>query len=1296
MFCSKQVMIGASKNIWGFDPRTIPNCALWLDPADTSTVTLNGANVSQLNDKSGLGYNMSQSTAGNQPTYSTALNGNRMLTFTQASSTRLSNVSFPAFIGAGAASYFLVEYNMTGTGNPGPFGYSAGPNFGLIYQYNPGNVVGGTNFISGFQPFYDVTLYDVAFYSPVPRISYLTIPNTGSGMVGFINGVSRVVSTQTAGTYSGTFSVGSGTNGFISGNICELIVFNRSLTNSERQQIEGYLAQKWWVILPTSGFIPTSITGCQLWLDGSDRSTMTFSGANITQWRDKSGNARNTTSVVGTPILTSLNDVQAISFTGTSDFTGSIPGSGSALTVCIVGSRTAGAATNGGVVCFGRAGQPDWNDIRSLAITNGDTSLRVMLATRTANTQFAYIGSQAFMYILIFDGTNVNTFLNGGAIASPIANTETFAFTQYKIANRAGNTGNIRHTGTIGEVVVFNSALTVTQRQQMEGYLGNKWGLKTLIPVIQPYYSFRPRLQYFQPNNIAGLSVWFDAADMTTITGSSPVTAWRDKSGYRWNATTLIGTAPTLTTVNGNTAVSFAGSSTLTVSNVSFSSLIQSRAIFVVYRVPTSSANYISWFSTQANGINNQGGHNNLVIPTGGGGPYLQSFAVGGAVRGMGADPAVNTIGTTALAVMIHSAVSTASNVVTLNGTSYTLTTNTTASGYGVGTVTYYIGNAYPQPYILCEYIMYQREFTVGERQQVEAYLAWKWGITSSLPATHLYKTIPTALIIPPVVDPLSNAGSQDTFVVKYGSSGTPLWARRLGGTGVDFPGLASVDSSGNVIMIGDYGSNPLNIFAADGTTVSFTLANSGVNDVFVVKYDSSGTPLWARRLGGTSTDSINSVSVDSSGNIVVTGFYQSNPLNIFAANGSTVSFTLANSGTDNAFVVKYDSSGTPLWARRLGGTGTDLIRSVSVDSSGIIVVAGNYTSNPLNIFAANGSTVSFTLANSGTGDAFVVKYDSSGTPLWARRLGGTGNDAARSVSTDSSGNVIVTGDYGSNPLNIFAADGTTVSFTLANSGSQDSFVVKYDSSGTPLWARRLSGTSNEIILLVSVDSSGNIVVAGYYSSNPLNIFAADGTTVSFTLANSGGNDTFVVKYDSSGTPLWARRLGGTGADFPVSVSVDSSGNVIVTGDYQTNPLNIFAADGTTVSFTLANSGSQDSFVVKYDSSGTPLWARRLGGTGTDLIRSVSVDSSGNIVVAGYYSSNPLNIFAADGTTVSFTLANSGGNDAFVVKYDSSGTPLWARRLGGTGADRANSVSVDSSGNVIVTGDYISTSLSFY
>jgi hypothetical protein len=1265
MFCSKQVMIGSSKNIWEFDPRTIPNCALWLDPADTSTVTLNGSNVSQLRDKSGLGYNMSQATSGNQPTYSTSLNGNRMITFTQASSTRLSNVSFPAFIGAGAASYFLVEYNMTSaSGNPAPFGYSAGPNFGLIYQYNPGNVVGGTNFISGFQPFRDVTTFDVAFYSPVPRISYLNIPNTGSGMVGFINGVSRSVGTQSAGTYSGTFSVGSGTNGFVSGNICELIVFNRSLTSSERQQVEGYLAQKWWVIPPTSSsFLPTSITGCELWLDGSDRSTMTFSGSNITQWNDKSGNARNTTSVTGTPTLTPLNNVQAIAFNGSSDFTGSIPGSGTALTVCIVGSRTAGSATNGGVVCFGRTGQPDWNDVGSLAITNGDSALRVMFSTRTANSQFAYIGSQTFMYILIFDGTNVNTFLNGGAISSAIANTGTFAFTEYKIANRAGNTGNFRHTGTIGEVVVFNSALTTTQRQQMEGYLANKWGLKTLLPVIQPYYPLKPYLQYFQPTGIAECELWFDGADYRTMfqdtAGTSNITAtsqsvarWNDKvRGLAISNTGVLDQTMLAPTSASGGGVFFSNTSTVVSSNAQglgtsltnpfLFQMPNKNMTMVVASYPLSNDNLRKICSLGTYPFISEANIDlGLEMGAGNGGSILFDYNNGGA-WGQVAVSSSGYNSNTVLRIDVLTADTTP--LWSTNGTSNTFTTTntyTTAnSGYRVN---YVAMGAYSSTIVgsrnfhgtVYEMILYSKVLTLSERQQIEGYLAWKWGLTASLPAAHAYKTIPTALTVPPIVNPLTLNGSTNVFVVKYDSTLTPLWARRMGGVSTNSGNSVTTDSSGNVIVAGQYVSNPLfNIYASDGSTIYFTLRAVSTTNVFVVKYNSSGTPLWARLMGcfDTTTNIARSVTTDSSGNVIVTGQYFQSPLNIFDAVGSGSLFQLSNpTSTIDIFVVKYDSSGTPLWARRMDGQSEDIAYSVTTDSSGNVIVAGMYVSFTLNIYAADGITVSFTLSRVSR-DAFIVKYDSSGTPLWARKISGTGDDFAYSVITDLSGNIVVAGQYNSNPLNIYAANQTTVSLTLTGSGLVDTFVVKYDSSGTPLWARKISGTGNDYGYSVTTDLSGNIVVVGYYTSNPLNIYAADGTTVSFTLSNSGNNDVFVVKYDSSGTPLWARRMSGTSStadDRANSVTTDLSGNIIVAGQYSQSSLNIFAADGSTVSFQLNNPTTNiDAFVVKYNSSGTPLLCNRIFGTGTDIANSVSTDLNGNIVVTGYYSSNPLSFY---------------------------------------------------------------------
>jgi len=224
-----------------FIPTDLAGCVLWLDGADVSSMTLSGSTVGQWNDKSGNGYNMTQVTSSQYPTLGTSTNGNRMLTFTQGSSTVLSNAIFGTCIGSRVATYFLVEYNMTApSGNPGPFGYvssGAGNNYGIVMQYNSG-------FTGGLQPFQSVVS---SFTSSTPRIDYLYAQSNGTNMVGFVNGTSATVSSTTYGGYSGAFYVGYATNGYISGNICELLVYNVALSESQRQQVEGYLAWKWGV-----------------------------------------------------------------------------------------------------------------------------------------------------------------------------------------------------------------------------------------------------------------------------------------------------------------------------------------------------------------------------------------------------------------------------------------------------------------------------------------------------------------------------------------------------------------------------------------------------------------------------------------------------------------------------------------------------------------------------------------------------------------------------------------------------------------------------------------------------------------------------------------------------------------------------------------------------------------------------------------------------------------------------------------------------------------------------------------
>jgi hypothetical protein len=472
----------------------------------------------------------------------------------------------------------------------------------------------------------------------------------------------------------------------------------------------------------------------------------------------------------------------------------------------------------------------------------------------------------------------------------------------------------------------------------------------------------------------------------------------------------------------------------------------------------------------------------------------------------------------------------------------------------------------------------------------------------------------------PPESVTLNNAGSFDGLIVKYDSSGTLQWARRIGGTSGDFARSIISDSAGNIIVTGNYTSTTLTIYDTDGTTAFTTLANAGSNDIFIVKYNSSGTPQWARRIGGSGSDAVSRVATDSNGNIIVVGHYDSNPVSIY---GSSASFTtLSNAGSNDVFIVKYNSSGDPQWARRIGGINDDTPTRVATDSNGNIVVVGYHSVTTLTIYDIDGTTA-FTLANAGAQDGFIVKYDSSGDPQWARRIGGTGTDVAYGVATDSNGNIIVYGSYVSSPVPIY---GSSASFTtLANAGVRDVFIVKYDSSGDPQWARRIGGSGEDGEFgAVATDSNGNIVVVGYYASNPISVF---GSSASFTtLSNAGSNDVFIVKYDSSGDPQWARRIGGSGSDTTLGVATDSSGNIVVAGYHDSTTLTIYNINGTTAFTTLANAGSDDIFIVKYNSSGTPQWAKRIAGTGGEYANTLATDSNGNIVVAGSFNTNPLTI----------------------------------------------------------------------
>lgn len=430
-----------------------------------------------------------------------------------------------------------------------------------------------------------------------------------------------------------------------------------------------------------------------------------------------------------------------------------------------------------------------------------------------------------------------------------------------------------------------------------------------------------------------------------------------------------------------------------------------------------------------------------------------------------------------------------------------------------------------------------------------------------------------------------------------------------------------STDASGNVIVVGDFNSP-----VAFGST---TLSTFGYGDIFVVKYSSSGTVQWAKSAGGSSYDYVKGVSAQASGEILITGYFNS-PTITFDT------FTLTNADntgtTRDIFIVKYDSLGNVLWAKSAGGSLNDYGYSVSTDNTGNSVVVGSFFSNTITF----GSS---TLTNFGSAEMFIVKYGPSGNVLWAKSTGGALSDEAYGVSTDATGNVLVTGYF--NSL-LVTFDSVTLNNSDGSSGTSDMFLVKYDAVGNVLWAKSGSGSPNEYGRCVSADNSGNIFIAGNFNSSTFSI----GTT---TLNNLGGEDLFIVKYSPSGNVLWAKNEGGLSNEYGYGISTDVSGNVMITGTFNSPNLTV----GTT---TYTNAGNTDVLAVKYDPLGNVILAQTWGGNSSDEAYGITTDGSGNSIITGYFSSPTIN-FGSN----SLTNGSSGNSDFFAVKLGYIATSVFEK-----------------------------------
>ena len=223
-------------------------------------------------------------------------------------------------------------------------------------------------------------------------------------------------------------------------------------------------------------------------------------------------------------------------------------------------------------------------------------------------------------------------------------------------------------------------------------------------------------------------------------------------------------------------------------------------------------------------------------------------------------------------------------------------------------------------------------------------------------------------------------------------------WARNAVGSRDDRTYSVNTDAFGNVYVAGYFESSTLGF----GTT---TLSNQGYHDVFVAKYDAIGNVLWAKSVGGSNLDEAHSIHVDAVGNVYVSGYFRSASLS-FADTG----ISNVNSSYYDVFVLKYDAQGNEIWARSMGGSRSDYAKSIYTDGSGAVYVTGYFSSSS---FSFGGAT----LNNQGGNDLFLLKYDAQGNELWAKSLGGIGNERGNSVYVDALGAVYIGGEFSTSSL---------------------------------------------------------------------------------------------------------------------------------------------------------------------------------------------------------------------------------------------------------------------------------------
>ncbi len=407
-------------------------------------------------------------------------------------------------------------------------------------------------------------------------------------------------------------------------------------------------------------------------------------------------------------------------------------------------------------------------------------------------------------------------------------------------------------------------------------------------------------------------------------------------------------------------------------------------------------------------------------------------------------------------------------------------------------------------------------------------------------------------------------------------------WAKASQSNGDLLSSNVEIDNFGDIYYTGFF----------QGPTLTFgSITLNGPNnqyDIYLLKTDSLGNEIWAKTFGGAG-DELGSLTKDNDGNLYMFGTYKSSTI-VF----DTITLFNSNPQNNNIFIVKLDTSGRAIWAESIGGPNSDDFNvDIKFDSKGNLFVRGTHT----------GSITfgSYIFPGSGTWELFLAKFSPSGNVLWAENFSSLSFQYFRSLIVDPYDQIYCSGTFAGSSLYI----GGTV---LANSnpGTEEFFIVKFDSLGSQLWSTTAGSSNSDEADLYRL-SNGNLLLGINFSGATLTY-----KNVSFQNSNPGTYDFCIILCDSNGNVISGRKFGTVGTEkFLIFLKTNDSFPYF-TGSF--NSFNFVLGQST-----ISTQGISDDFLAKLDSNLNANLVVTIGGPSYEFISGIVADVNGDMFFQGIF-----------------------------------------------------------------------------